>query len=404
MKRFYTLFIVFTTVISLNGCDNAFKFSNPIVDDDVNPVINDDNFETPLGMLSSDLNATFARGEEAFMKVFTVEEGLGPVFNQPGCVSCHPGNGRGMPDLSLIRFSMGHNLLIDMGGPQFQDKAIPGTPYEVLPDGVDKSTRLPPPIFGLGLIENIPVDTILSYADENDADGDGISGRPHWVIPPDFVPATEIGGGPGEQLGRFGRKAAVSTLIQQTATAFQQDMGVTSDFIQEEPSYDGDTVSDPEVPRSTVMDIVVFMRLLAPAPRGEITPEVEMGEILFEKIGCASCHIPTMQTGPASIAALNEVDVNLYSDLLLHDMGEELADNRPDGSATGREWRTTPLWGTRLVADFLGGTPFFLHDGRATTLQGAIRPHGGEAQNAKEAFFNLSESDQQAVIAFLESL
>ena len=98
------------------------------------------------------------------------------------------------------------------------------------------------------------------------------------------------------------------------------------------------------------------------------------------------------------------MDAHVYSDFLLHDMGEELADNRPDGSATGREWRTAPLWGTRLVTKFLGGTPFYLHDGRSTTLEGAIRAHGGEAQNAKEAFFNLSETEQQTVIAFLESL
>ena len=270
--------------------------------------------------------------------------------------------------------------------------------------GVDKSTRLPPPVFGMGLIENIPVATILSYADEDDADGDGISGRPHWVTASDFVPTTEVGGGPGEQLGRFGRKASVSSLVQQTATAFQQDMGITNSFLQEEPSDAGDTVPDPEVERSTVMDIVVFMRLLSPPPRGEITEEVKRGDKIFNRIGCASCHVPTMRTGPSPIDALNEVDAHVYSDFLLHDMGEELADNRPDGNATGTEWRTPPLWGTRLVAKFLGGTPFFLHDGRATTLEGAIRAHGGEAQKAKEAFFNLSEVQQQAVIAFLESL
>ena len=389
---------------SISGCDGRIKLPQLITpqDDNIETPLGD--FQTPFEMLTADLSATFARGEAAFMKVFTVEEGLGPIFNQAGCISCHPGNGRGMPDLSLIRFSVGHNLLLDMGGPQLQDKAIPGVPYEVLPMGVDKSTRLPPPVFGMGLIENIPVETILSYADEDDADGDGISGRPHWVTVPDFVPTTEIGGGTGEQLGRFGRKASVSSLVQQTATAFQQDMGVTNSFLQEEPSDTGDTVLDPEVGSSTVMDIVIFMRLLSPPPRGEITQEVKRGDKIFNKIGCASCHVPTMRTGPSPIAALNEVDAHVYSDFLLHDMGEELADNRPDGGATGAEWRTPPLWGTRLVAEFLGGTPFFLHDGRATTLEGAIRTHGGEAQKAKEAFFNLSEGQQQAVIAFLESL
>ena len=152
------------------------------------------------------------------------------------------------------------------------------------------------------------------------------------------------------------------------------------------------------------MDIVIFMRLLSPPPRGAITEEVKKGDTLFSRIGCASCHIPTMQTGPSPISALNKVNVNIYSDFLLHDMGEELADNRPDGDATGREWRTAPLWGTRLIAEFLGGTPFFLHDGRATTLEGAIRAHGGEAQKAKETFLNLSETNRQAVIAFLNSL
>ena len=338
------------------------------------------------------------------MRAFTVEEGLGPIFNNTSCVGCHPGNGRGTPDLALIRFSMGRDLIFDVGGPQFQDRAIAGVAYEVIPAGVDTSVRLPPPVFGMGLIENIPVETELSYADETDANGDGISGKPNWVVPPDYVPYAEVGGGPGQQVGRFGRKAAVSSLVQQVAQAFHQDIGITSSFIPVEHSNVGDSVPDPEVDELTVMEIVMFLRLLSPPPRGEITPEVKIGEALFEEIGCASCHVPTTQTGPSPIDALNKVTVHIYSDLLLHDMGEVLADNRPDGSANGGEWRTAPLWGTRLVADFLGGTAFFLHDGRATTLEGAIRAHGGEAQETKEAFFDLPEADQQAIIAFLESL
>ncbi len=404
MKIFYISFVTFIVLTAIIGCDRRMDIPQIIIPQDDTMSSTNDNFEMPFEMLPSDLSAIFARGEEAFMKDYTIEEGLGPIFNQSSCVGCHPGNGRGIPDLALIRFSMGHNLLLDMGGPQLQDKTIPGVPYETLPMGVDKSTRLPPPVFGMGLIENIPVETILSYADPDDEDGDGISGRPHWVTVPDFVPTTEIGGGPGNQLGRFGRKASVSSLVQQTATAFQQDIGITNNFLQEEPSDVGDTVPDPEVERSTVMDIVFFLRLLSPPPHGEITEEVKRGDTMFNKIGCATCHVPTMQTGPSPIDALNQVNVNIYSDFLLHDMGEELADNRPDGDATGREWRTAPLWGTRLIAEFLGGTPFFLHDGRATTLEGAIRAHGGEAQNTKEAFFNLSEPDQQAIITFLNSL
>ena len=396
MKRFSTLFVIFIALMNLGGCDDIITVTKPLIEGD--------DFETPFNMLSHDLSATFVRGEENFTTVFTVEEGLGPIFNNTSCISCHPGNGRGTPDLALIRFSIGHDLIPDMGGPQFQDKAIPGIPYEVLPAGVDTSLRLSPPVFGMGLIENIPIETILSYADENDANGDGISGRLNWVTPPDYIPSTEVGGGPGQQFGRFGRKASVSSLVQQVAQAFHQDIGITSSFISVEHSHVGDTVPDPEVDELTVMEIIIFLRLLSPPPRGEITSEVERGEVLFEKIGCASCHVPTMQTGPSPINALNEVNAHIYSDLLLHDMGEVLADNRPDGSATGREWRTAPLWGTRLVAEFLGGTPFFLHDGRATTLEGAIRAHGGEAQETKEAFFNLSEVEQQAIIAFLKSL
>lgn len=403
LKSFYILFLIIFGCINLCGCDNFDKFAKPLIQDEVDLHRVGDNYTTPFN-LPYDLQAVFSGGEEAFLKVFTPEEGLGPIFNNTGCVSCHPSNGRGTPDLILIRFSIGDDLMLDQRGPQFQDKAIPDAPYEMMPIGVDKSPRLPPPVFGMGLIENILVETILANADEDDADDDGISGRPHWVTAPVYVPETEVGGGQGQQLGRFGRKAAVSSLLQQVAQAFHQDIGITSSFIPVEHSVDGDKVSDPEIDSTEVMETVIFMRFISPPPRGDITPEVERGEKLFNNIKCASCHVPTMRTGPSTIPALDEVDVRIYSDLLLHDMGEELADNRPDGSANGREWRTAPLWGTRLVAKFLGGTPFFLHDGRVTTLRAAIRAHGGEAQKTKEAFFNLSETDQQAVIAFINSL
>ncbi len=395
---FWFLLIV---LFSVAGCDNLFTKPPPEGDD----------FETPFGGLSFDLNATFAQGDENFDKSFTVKEGLGPLFNNTSCAGCHPGDGRGTPEQAFFRFSIGTDLAHDIGGAQHQERSIPGIPVERVPEGVDRSRRLPPPVFGVGLIEAIPVETILSHADENDADGDGISGRPNWVTAPDYVPPTEVGGGPGRQLGRFSRKAQVSSLIQQVAEAYQQDIGITSDSIPVENSHPqaggfavGDTVPDPEIPASTVLQSVVYVRLLSPPKRGEITPEVQQGERIFKEIGCASCHVPTMKTGKHLIPQLSEKDAHLYSDLLLHDMGDELADNRPDGDANGREWRTAPLWGTRLVADFTGGIPFYLHDGRATTLIDAIRPHGSEAQKSKEAFFKRSETEQQAVIAFLNSL
>ena len=405
------LFLVGIQLV-LAGCTRAAIPSGGVAtppDPQAQAQASGDNYEVPLDGLSPELQRLFALGEEAFAREFIPEDGLGPIFNNSSCLVCHPGNGRGTPDLALIRFSLGLDLIMSMGGPQFQDKAIPGVQLEILPDGVDKSTRLAPPVFGLGLIEAIPVATILSYADPDDEDGDGISGRPNWVAAPDFVPDGEVGGGPGPQLGRFGRKASVSSLIQQNANAYHQDIGITSGFIPVENPHpqsgvEWDTAPDPEILTSEVIATVMFVRLLAPPPRGEITPQVELGERHFAAIGCAACHVPTMQTGPSPIEALNRVFVDLYSDLLLHDMGEELADNRPDVTANGREWRTPPLWGTRLVAEVLGGTPFFLHDGRATTLEAAIRAHGGEAQMAKEQFFRLSEANRQAVIAFLESL
>ena len=370
-----------------------------------------DDFETPLDGLSGDLNAAFVRGDENFEKAFTVGDGLGPIFNNVGCEGCHPGDGRGTPELGFFRFSNGSDLAEALGGPQHQDKAIPGIPVEAIPDGVDRSFRLPPPVFGVGLIEAIPAATIVAKADPDDADGDGISGRVNRVMPPDFVPGSHVGGGPGLQLGRFSRKAQVSSLVEQVAAAYQQDIGITSDFMPQENPHPqaggvalGDGVSDPEIPASIVLETVLYVRLLAPPARGESTAEVQQGEGVFSEIGCADCHTPVLRTGPSPVPQLSEVDAHLYSDLLIHDMGPDLADNRPDGDATGQEWRTAPLWGTRLVADFLGGNRFFLHDGRARTLHDAIEYHGGEAGGSRDLYRGLSESDRQALIAFLESL
>jgi len=146
------------------------------------------------------------------------------------------------------------------------------------------------------------------------------------------------------------------------------------------------------------------VRLLAAPARGEITAAVQSGAEHFDNLGCASCHTPSMETGPNSVPQLSEVAVNLYSDLLLHDMGNGLADNRPDRDASGFEWRTAPLWGTRIVPDFLGGAEHYLHDGRATTLDDAIRWHGGEAEAAKNAYEALGENKRQDLVAFLKSL
>ena len=387
--------------LALVGCDTLFTEAPPAGED----------FESPFDGLDPETARMFIKGDENFEHVFTIDEGVGPIFNNMSCGGCHPGDGRGTPNEALVRFSMGTDLVPELGGPQLQDRAIPGSQAEALPPGVDRSLRLPPPVFGVGLIEAIPEATVLAYADENDVDQDGISGRPNWVTAPEFVPPTEVGGGPGQHLGRFGRKANVSSLIEQVSAAYHQDMGITSDFIPVENQNPqaggvavGDKAADPEIPAMTVLETVVYVRLLAPPAQGERTEQVLRGEQLFESAACSSCHVPSMKTGPNEIAALDEVDVPLYSDLLLHDMGPGLADNRPDGSADGSEWKTAPLWGTRIIEDFLDGQAFFLHDGRATSIREAIELHGGEAQQSRDAFLGLSAQEQEDLIEFVRSL
>jgi CxxC motif-containing protein (DUF1111 family) len=361
--------------------------------------------------VSPSLNASFARGDEQFERVFTIADGLGPIFNQPSCETCHPGDGRGSPSTTLTRFSVDGDPVPRLGGGQLQDKAIPGVSPEVLPPGVQTSVRMPPPVFGMGLLEGIPVETLIALSDPEDSDGDNISGRINWVQAADFVPRGVIGGGNGQSVGRFGRKANVSSLLEQVVSAYREDMGITTDFAPEEVLHPqagdmtiGDAVPDPEVPASEVNDVIMYVRLLAPPNRGASTEAVRRGDALFAEIGCAACHVPTLSTGSHPIAALDRVDVNLYSDLLLHDMGFELADGRSDGTANGFEWRTPPLWGLRLAADALGGTAFFLHDGRTSDLAEAIRLHGGEAEGVRNRFLGLSEAQRQDLIAFLMSL
>ena len=393
--------IVLATGLGLYGCDTLMTEAPPAGDD----------FVSPFDGMTPDLNAAFIRGDENFERAFTVEEGLGPIFNNIACEGCHPGDGRGTPELGFFRFSRGPDLAIESGGAQHQDKSIPGIQLEVVPEDVDSSFRLPPPVFGVGLIEAIPVETILANEDPDDEDGDGVSGRANWVVPPGFVPAAHVGGGDGPQLGRFSRKAQVSSLVEQVAAAYQQDMGITNDFLPEENSHpqaggvaSGDLVPDPEIPASTVLETVMYVRLLSPPDRGRITDEVTQGEQIFAQIGCATCHVPTLTTGVNIIPELSQVDAHLYSDLLIHDMGPELADDRPDGDANGQEWKTVPLWGTRVVGDFLGGETPFLHDGRAATLHAAIGFHGGEGTASRDGYNGLSATEQAALIAFLESL
>jgi CxxC motif-containing protein (DUF1111 family) len=371
-----------------------------------------DVFDSPLPGLTREEAAAFARGDEEFERRFSPAEGLGPIFNNASCISCHSGDGRGLLDNALQRIgTTADNMLRAVGGPQIQDKAIPGAVPERVPDGAAVSLRLPPPAFGVGLIEAIPDATLIALADPDDADGDGISGRVNSVAVADYV--TAVTGSPViNTVGRFGRKAQVASLLQQVTEAYHQDMGITTDFLAVEnvnplasqTVVAADHVADPELPASTVHAVTTYVRLLAPPAPGALTPQRAEGRELFTTVGCARCHVPQLMTGSSPIAALANQPANLFSDLLLHDMGPALADGRPDGQATGSEWKTPPLWGLRLVSRFLNGQMLLMHDGRAKSIEDAILLHGGEGTTARSAFSALTPAQRAALIAYLESL
>ncbi|MGE3910973.1 MAG: di-heme oxidoredictase family protein [Chloroflexota bacterium] len=401
-------------------------------------------FGSPGPMLSAEELRQFVVGDAAFEASFVagaapVNSGLGPQFNNASCVGCHTGDGRGQPvigqggrrSMALVRVSLpdgepsapGGAVPVPGLGTQIRDHATfgttpdaavrlawetedgafaDGTPYTLrrprvtitMPDGapvadhVMQSLRVAPPSFGRGLLEAVPEETLLALADPDDQNGDGISGRPNWVWNP-------IAG--ERQLGRFGLKANTATLFQQTAQAYRDDMGISSPAF---PDPDGSA----EIDQQTLDDVTFYLRTLAVPAMREPGPEATAGEQLFNAGGCASCHTPTLKTGPSSIASLANQTIYPFSDLLLHDMGPELADGRPDYEASGTEWRTPPLWGIGLSEAVAGGSVTFLHDGRARNLNEAILWHGGEAEAAREWFRSLPAEERAALIAFLRSI
>lgn len=385
----------------------------------------------PIAGLTPTQLSLFLDGDEAFSEMFTPATGLGPVFNQVSCASCHTADGKGHPSTNLTRFGIGDpnnaaqfNYLLEWGGPQLQNHAIPGYSAEKLEEiqkrAKDKwpnqslalSVRSGPIVTGLGLIEAIPDEEILKHADPEDKDGDGIRGRPNYVSPPPyFEPIIQHVTKDGKYIGRFGRKATAINLLHQVVSAYINDMGITSDFVPTDVfnplvgSPAGTPINGPEVSSRVVRSVVFYMQTLRPPERrDENNPDVKRGEQIFQNILCSRCHIPALQTGNSPIEPLHNKTVPLYSDLLLHDMGDKLADQYPEGSATGRDWRTTPLWGLGIISAGLGGKEYYLHDGRATTLDEAIRLHGGEAQKSTDAYLKLSPDEQKLLMTFLRSL
>lgn len=392
----------------------------------------------------------------------TARDGLGPLFNTNACQNCHIKDGRGHPpepnDQNAVSMLVRLSILDDPAqaelikkngvlpeptyGGQLQDMAVPGVvpegrvriEYEPMPmrfrDGTvvelrkptlsithlgygpmhpqtRASVRIAPPMIGLGLLEAIPDAAILANADPDDQDGNGISGRPNWVW--DDAQQTVV-------MGRFGWKAGQPTLNQQNVHAFSSDMGLTTRLRPFDdctpaqtdcltaPNGNGPD-GEPEVSDNILRLVLFYTRNLAVPVRRDIeNPQVLAGKNLFYKAGCQQCHTPQFKTRhDAAEPELADQVIRPYSDLLLHDMGDELADNRTEFQATGREWRTPPLWGIGLTQTVSGHTQF-LHDGRARNLLEAVLWHGGEAQAAQRQVLAFDAEQRAALLAFLNSL
>ncbi len=416
-------------------------------------------FSLPAANLSFEQEGDFKIGNSFFEQAWvsapattTARDGLGPTFNAVSCAACHTKDGRGAPPESpsdvplalLFRLSVpGKN---QVGGPvpepnygeQLQVRAnldIPnegkvsvdyeeisgqyedGTSYTLLkpiytiydlnfgelhPDTA-VSPRIAPHMSGMGLLEAISEADLLALADPEDENGDGISGRANWVW--DVTQQKTV-------LGRFGWKANQPSVRQQVAGAFNGDIGITSELFPEQncPPSQSDCLTaahggEPEL-GDDILNLVEFysQTLGVPARRNWEDPTVLRGKLLFQEAACTRCHVPQQQTASDYVPeVLAGQVIRPYTDLLLHDMGAGLADNREDFEAEGREWRTPPLWGIGLIETVNGHTRF-LHDGRARNFSEAILWHGGEAEASKENFRKLPAEDREALIQFLKSL
>ncbi|WP_238987485.1 di-heme oxidoredictase family protein [Roseovarius dicentrarchi] len=431
-----------------------------------------DAFSDPSGNITFEDELKFKVGNGLFRKIWVsspsstlASDGLGPLFNARSCQRCHIKDGRGHPPegpgdnavsmflrISIPDEAAALNEIEEyLGtapdptyGTQLQDHALPGIPaeyrmhiaYEEIPVELSGgevaslrrptytaadlgygplhpdamlSPRIAPQMIGLGLLEAIPAADILAYADPDDLDGDGISGRANivWSVEYDMP-----------MLGRFGLKAGSPTVREQSAGAFAGDIGISNplfadpfgecttiqDACQTAPHGDGD---DREFEFDAEgLDLVTFYsrNLGVPARRDPGAPEVLRGKQVFHDTGCASCHRPKFVTH--RLDGQPEQSFQLiwpHTDMLLHDMGEGLADNRPEARANGREWRTPPLWGIGLTERVSGHT-YFLHDGRARSLLEAVLWHGGEAQTARDTVAAMPPEDRAALITYLESL
>lgn len=368
----------------------------------------EDILDGPIDGLSSSESLEFLEGDVAFNEeVFTAETGLGPLFVATSCVSCHAGDGKGHPFTTLTRFGQSDatgNQFMHLGAPQLQNRALPGYLPEQIPSGASSAKFMPPANTGLGFLAALTDAQLLAVADPFDSNNDGISGVPNYIMPPSFFsPKWFHQENNGKYIGRFGKKAAAIDLLHQTVNAYNQDMGITSSFSPID-TYTGLEI-DPEVSNKTVNSVVFYLRTLkAPLRRNQNDAEVQAGEALFSNLKCAGCHKPQWTTPNSDIAGLANKTFYPYTDLLLHDMGSGLDDGYTEGQALTSEWRTPPLWGIGLSKKSQGGQYFLLHDGRARSIEQAILMHGGEAANSKNAYQQLTTSEKQKLVKFIESL
>ncbi len=356
----------------------------------------------PLDGLSGDQRDRFKKGRVVFNQVFTPKTGLGPLFNGASCATCHnepvPGGGGSFTQVnaSVLQPNGFCDPLADRGGPVFQLSVTPalkaalGIDAEPIPPEADRGERTTPDVFGFGLLDAVPESTILALADSADADGDGISGRVNRFF--------------DGRVGRFGRKALTPTLAEFTEGAFHFEQGVTvPNFLGEgtvggQPIPPGvDPLPEPEVSAELVAHTDAYVRTLAPAKAKDLDGTAKRGQQMFSNIGCAKCHVPNLRTGDHPIQALANRQFPAYTDLLLHDMGPELADICQGLVATASEFRTEPLIAIRLARRYL-------HDGRASSIEQAVQLHGGEAARSRDGFRALSGSDRKALLKFLSAL
>ncbi len=326
----------------------------------------------PTPNLSGDQNDAFELGKNVFSGMFFPADGVGPNHLGTSCVGCHgsPTAGGSGVNAFVRVISLGEPIIVDHDAP---------------------------PLFGVGLFERVTDETILSMQDPTDEDNDGISGRPNID---------------GDRIGRFGLKAQAATLESITRGMLVNQMGITSEPLakivrakSKRPEYlaqiappsggngsggNDDNVPDPEIDATDLANLIIFQELLAAPIRGTIDLAVQRGDELFASIGCADCHVPSLPLDTGEM-------IHPYTDLLIHNMGEDLSDAVFQGVASGTEFRTAPLWGLTESAPYL-------HDGRATTIDNAIREHAGEAQDARDNYITLTEDEQADLIRFLESL